>query len=264
MPTTDSAGSSLEPPLDLDALTAAAGPGWSVRLLPEAESTNLLAAQDPQPDTVVVADHQTAGRGRLDRTWETPAGSALTFTAVVDPGLADADWPLLPLAVALAVADGVREASGLPVAVKWPNDLLVDDGKVAGILLERVTGSDGRPLALIGIGINVGLRVEDLPVPTATSLAIAGSAVDRTAVFAAVLPALATLLDALRAEPGAVLERYRSECDTVGRQVTVHLPGGETFTGAATGLDRSGRLLVADGGGERAVGAGDVVHVRPA
>jgi BirA family biotin operon repressor/biotin-[acetyl-CoA-carboxylase] ligase len=259
VPTPESARS----PLELDALAAAAGTGWSVTLLPTAESTNALAAQDPRPDTILVADHQTAGRGRLDRSWDTPPGSALTFTAVVDPELADHDWPLLPLAVALAVADGVRAASGLAVAVKWPNDLLVptDDGgqgKIAGILLERVTGPSG-PLALIGIGINVALTVDELPVPTASSLAIAGSNADRTAVFAQVVPALATILDALRAEPSAVLERYRSECDTLGRAVTVHLPDGETFTGTATSLDRSGRLVVDD----RAVGAGDVVHVRP-
>lgn len=265
MPTPDSPRSSGEPPLDPDALAEAAGTGWSVRLLPTAESTNAVAAADPRPDTLVVADHQTAGRGRLDRSWETPAGSALTFTAVVDPELADHDWPLLPLAVALAAADGVRAASGLAVAVKWPNDLLVPtadggQGKVAGILLERVAGAGGRPLALIGIGINVGLRADELPVPTATSLAIAGSRADRTSVFAAVVPAVAAILDALRAEPAAVLERYRSECDTIGRRVTVHLPDGETFTGTATGLDHNGRLVV-DG---RAIGAGDVVHVRPA
>ncbi|WP_183407057.1 biotin--[acetyl-CoA-carboxylase] ligase [Nocardioides marmorisolisilvae] len=240
-----------------------------MRLLPTAESTNAVAAADPQPDTLVVADHQTAGRGRLDRTWDTPPGSALTFTAVVDPGLADADWPLLPLAVALAAADGVRSASGLPVAVKWPNDLLVPtpdggQGKIAGILLERVSGPGGRALALIGIGINVALGPDELPVPTASSLSIAGSPVDRTAVFAEVVPALATILDALRAEPGAVLERYRSECDTVGRQVTVQLPDGETFSGTASGLDRGGRLVVDGPGGSRTIGAGDVVHVRPA
>ncbi len=237
--------------------------GWSVILLPTADSTNAVAASGPDgagavADSIVVADHQTAGRGRLDRTWETPPGSALTFSVVVDPGLADHDWPLLPLAVALAVADGVGRAADLGVQVKWPNDLLIGEDKFCGILLERVQGASGRPLAIIGIGINVGLAVEDLPVPTATSLAIAGSTVDRTEVFAAVVPALATILDALRTDPAAVLERYRSECDTIGREVTVSLPDGEQLTGAATGLDRSGRLLV----GDRAVGAGDVVHVR--
>lgn len=246
-------------------MTTAAGSGWAVTLLPTADSTNAVAAQDPTADTIVVADHQRAGRGRLDRSWETPAGSALTFSAVLDPELADHDWPLLPLAVALAVADGIRSASGLQVAVKWPNDLLLPtadggQGKVAGILLERVVDAGGRPLAVIGIGINVALAEADLPVPTATSLLIAGARVDRTELFAEVVPALATIVDALRNEPSAVLERYRSECDTLGREVSVQLPDGETFTGTATSLDRSGRLVVSD----RAVGAGDVVHVRPA
>jgi len=259
MPTPESSWS----PLELDALAAAAGTGWSVTLLPTADSTNAVAesgpgGEGPVADSIVVADHQTAGRGRLDRTWETPPGSALTFSVVVDPGLADHDWPLLPLAAALAVADGVRLAADLEVQVKWPNDLLIAEDKFCGILLERVQGAEGRPLAIIGIGINVGLAAEDLPVPTATSLAIAGSTADRTEVFAAVVPALATILDALRSDPAAVLERYRSECDTIGREVTVSLPGGEQLTGTATGLDRSGRLLV----GDRAVGAGDVVHVR--
>lgn len=259
MPTPESSWS----PLELDALAAAAGTGWSVSLFPVAESTNALAAAGPDgagpvADSILVADHQTAGRGRLDRTWETPAGSALTFSVVVDPGLVDHDWPLLPLAVALAVADGVRQAADVEVQVKWPNDLLIAGEKFCGILLERVQDAGGRPLAVIGIGINVGLAAEDLPVPTATSLAIAGSTVDRTEVFGAVVPALATILDALQTEPTAVLERYRSECDTIGREVSVSLPDGEQLTGTATGLDRSGRLLV----GDRAVGAGDVVHVR--
>lgn len=252
-------------PLELDALAEAAGTGWSVTLLESAESTNAYAAQHAVADTLVVADHQTAGRGRLDRSWDTPPGTALTFSAVVDPGLADHDWPLLPLAVALAVADGVRRASGVTVELKWPNDLLIpgpdgSEGKVAGILLERVPSVEdpGTHLAVIGIGINVGLAAADLPVPTATSLAIAGSGVERTEVFAAVVPALATVLDALRSGPAAVLERYRTECATVGREVTAHLPDGEVVTGTATGLDRNGRLLV----GDRAIGAGDVVHVR--
>jgi BirA family biotin operon repressor/biotin-[acetyl-CoA-carboxylase] ligase len=236
-----------------------------VVLHPTATSTNALAAADPVADTIVVADHQTAGRGRLDRSWETPPGSALTFSMVVDPRLPDHDWPLLPLAVALAVADGLRRSAEVDAVVKWPNDLLLragdgTEGKVAGILLERVTGPDARPLAVIGIGINVGLGAEHLPVPTATSLAIAGSSADRLAVFTAVVPALSTILGALGDNPTAVLERYRSECDTVGREVEVSLPDGDVLTGTATGLDRHGRLVVAG----RAIGAGDVVHVRPA
>ena len=233
-------------------------------LLTTAGSTNAVAAERPVPGTIVLADHQTAGRGRLDRQWETPPGTALTFSAVVDPGLADQDWPLLPLATALAVAEGVRRSTGLDPRLKWPNDLLLalpdgGEGKVAGILLERVADATDQPLAVIGVGINVGMTREQLPVPTATSLAVAGSDADRTAVFGAVAEALAATLAELGADPQAVLGRYRQECSTIGRDVEVHLPDGDVFTGRADDVDAHGRLVV-DG---RAVGAGDVVHVRP-
>lgn len=222
------------------------------------------------PGSIVVADHQTAGRGRLDRQWDTPPGTSLTFSAVVDPQLADEDWPLLPLATALAVADGVRRATDLDPRLKWPNDLLLDDDsapggagerKFAGILLERVAhqSDSSRAVAVIGVGINVGMTRDQLPVPTATSLAVAGSHADRTAVFGAVVHALHDVLAALAADPVAVLDRYRGACTTLGRHVEVHLPDGQTFTGRAEEVDARGRLVV-DG---RTVGAGDVVHVRP-
>ncbi|MGY2873952.1 BirA family transcriptional regulator, biotin operon repressor / biotin---[acetyl-CoA-carboxylase] ligase [Marmoricola sp. URHA0025 HA25] len=253
-------------PLEPDAVSAAAGAAWTVRLLPSAGSTNALAADDPVAGTIVLADHQTSGRGRLDRQWETPPGSALTFSAVVDPGLADEDWPLLPLATALAVADGVRRSTGLEPALKWPNDLLLPlpdggTGKVAGILLERVPNprDAARPLAVIGIGINVGMTREQLPVPTATSLATAGADADRTAVFGAVAGSLADTLTELAADPRGLLVRYRQACSTIGLDVEVHLPDGEVLAGRADDVDAHGRLVVAG----RAVGAGDVLHVRP-
>ena len=247
-------------------MSAAAGAAWTVRLLESTGSTNAVAAERPVAGTIVLADHQTAGRGRLDREWETPAGSALTFSAVVDPRLADQDWPLLPLATALAVAEGVRRSTGLEPALKWPNDLLLTApdgsiGKVAGILLERVPNPDAadRPLAVIGVGVNVGMSRDQLPVPTATSLAIAGAEADRTAVFGAVAQALATTLAELTDDPRGLLARYRDACSTIGQEVEVHLPDGEVLRGGAEDVDQHGRLVVAG----RAVGAGDVVHVRP-
>jgi BirA family biotin operon repressor/biotin-[acetyl-CoA-carboxylase] ligase len=248
-------------------LAAVAGPDWTVQLHPVAESTNALAAADPVAGTVVVADHQTAGRGRLDRTWETPPGSALTFSAVVDPGLPDAEWPLLPLAAAVAVADALRRCTGVDARLKWPNDVLVGDpageglrdGKVAGILLERVTTADGRPLAVIGIGINVAMRPDQLPVPTATSLHLSGANVDRSAILGAVLHALSVEVAGLASERAWLLERYRTACTTLGQEVRVDLPNGEAVTGVADAIDEHGRLVVAG----RAIGAGDVVHVRP-
>ena len=237
--------------------------------LPTADSTNAVAAAQPVAGSIVVADHQTSGRGRLDRQWETPAGTALTFSAVVDPGLPDGQWPLLPLATALAVADGVRRAAGVEPRVKWPNDLLLADeasptageGKFAGILLERVPdpGDAGRPLAVIGIGINVAMPREQLPVPTATSLAIAGARTERTRIFGEVVAALAEVLGRLSDDPAAVLQQYRAACTTIGRRVQVDLPDGTVLTGLAEDVDAQGRLVV-DG---TAVGAGDVVHVRP-
>jgi len=265
VPDADSSWSSREPSLDADQLRTAAGPRWSVSFLPTADSTNAVAAAQPAAGSIVVADHQTAGRGRLDRQWETPAGTALTFSAVVDPTLPDDQWPLLPLATALAVADGVRRAADVEPRLKWPNDLLLDDdggeAKFAGILLERVANpvDANRPLAVIGIGINVAMSREQLPVPTATSLAIAGARTDRTRVFGEVARALADVLDRLSDDPRAVLEEYRAACTTTGRHVEVHLPDGTVLTGVADDVDDLGRLVV-DG---TAVGAGDVVHVRP-
>jgi len=247
------------------------GPAWSVVLLPTAASTNAVAAADPVADRIVVADHQTAGRGRLDRSWETPPGTALTFSVVVDPELADEDWPLLPLATALAVAEAVRRAADVDPRLKWPNDLLLDDDrgdtgtdqerKFAGILLERVAdpADRRRPLAVIGIGINVAMTREQLPVATATSLEIAGAHVDRTQLLGEVVHALSRMLQLLAADPSAVLERYRGACTTTGRHVEAHLPDGTVLRGLAEDVDRYGRLVVAG----QPVGAGDVVHVRP-
>lgn len=247
----------------LDAVT---GPDWTVQLHPMAESTNELAAADPVAGTVVVADHQTAGHGRMGRTWQSPPGSALTFSAVIDPGLPDADWPLLPLATAVAVAEGLRRCTGLEPVLKWPNDVLLGDpvgeglrdGKVAGILLERVTAADGTPVAVVGVGVNVAMTPDQLPVPTATSLLLAGANVDRSAVLGAILHALTVEVTALASEPDRLLARYSAACTTLGHEVRVDLPNGNVITGLAESIDEHGRLVVAG----RAIAAGDVVHVR--
>jgi len=235
-----------------------------VRLHPAAESTNALAAAAPERGLVVVADHQTAGRGRLGREWVTPAGAALTLSAVVDPVLDDEWWPLVPLVAGYAVA---RAVGG---SLKWPNDVLVSDpaglgppGKVCGILVERVMPSDGRALAVIGIGINVDQAAEELPAHEATSLVLAARAVDRTQLFGHVLHALRQSLEALAAGPAAYVGHLRRRCVTLGRDVRADLPDGSVLQGRAVDLDDHGRLLVETGEGTVAVAAGDVVHVRP-
>ena len=251
------------PPLDRERLSAV--DRARIEVVDEAASTNVLVAERARAGEpawlVVVAEHQTAGRGRLDRTWETPARSALTFSVLVRPTVPAEQWPWLPLLTGHAVGRTLQ-ARGFAAGVKWPNDLLIDEQKVAGILVERVDTPTG-PAGVIGIGLNVSTRADELPMPTATSLAIAGRAPDRTEL-------LLELLDALRQDlldwegPGAVALRasYAERCVTIGQQVRVDLPSGEMLTGEAVGIDPGGRLRVRTGDGETAVGAGDVVHVR--
>lgn len=211
---------------------------------------------------VLVAEHQSSGRGRLDRTWETPPRAGLTFSILLRPAVEPAQWPWLPLVAGLAAARGVRRATALPdVALKWPNDVLVGGAKLAGILLERVETAEG-PAAVVGIGINVSTTREELPVPTATSLALAGADVERGALLSAVLMELPHLLELWETSTEELRTAYLDECDTVGQVVEVSLPTGETLTGRAVGIDEEGRLDVEADGGRTAVGAGDVVHVR--
>jgi BirA family transcriptional regulator, biotin operon repressor / biotin---[acetyl-CoA-carboxylase] ligase len=264
--------SSGRPPLEPAAVAAAlAGTRWRPEVLAASPSTNAVVAarlRAGEPEgLVVVADHQTAGRGRLDRSWVTPAGAALTFSVLLTPDEAPvARWPWLPLLTGVAVAEGVRRTVGLDVVLKWPNDVLVGDRKVCGILVERVEGPHGAG-AVVGVGLNVAQRPDELPVATATSLAeVAGSAVDRVNLLAGVLGALAQRYDAWRHARGDATEllhsAYTRLCDTLGRTVRVQLPGGSDLTGEAIGVDGDGRLLVRTGDRVTALGAGDVVHVR--
>ena len=217
--------------------------------------------------TVLVADHQTAGRGRLDRTWETPPGSALTFSVLLDPDRVPVSrWPWLPLLVGIAVAEGVRRVTEVGCTLKWPNDVLVGDRKLAGILVERIERPTGA-VAVVGVGLNVSQTEEELPVPTATSLAQeAAATTDRTVVLREVLRALDALFVQWQADAGdagkGLVDSYVRRCGTLGREVRVDLPGGEQVRGTATGVDTEGRLEVRTTDGPRVLGAGDVVHVR--
>jgi BirA family transcriptional regulator, biotin operon repressor / biotin---[acetyl-CoA-carboxylase] ligase len=264
------------PPLSADVLRRALvepGSRWSeLVVLDETGSTNAVAAErarDPRANgVVVVAEHQTAGRGRLDRTWEAPARSALTVSAVVRPaGVAAAAWPWLPLIAGLAVAAALRRNAEVPATLKWPNDVMVGDRKVGGILVERVDVPDGPPAAVVGIGLNVSQQAEELPVPDATSLLIEGAAtLDRSVLLKAVLRGLGGLLTRWEAAEGGVAglhEAYVDASSTLGRRVRVSLPGGEALEGEAVAVDEVGRLIVRTGSGERSVGAGDVLHLRP-
>ena len=246
-------------------------PGWRLQHLAESPSTNAVAVdavrRGEAPGLVVLTDHQTAGRGRLDRTWQTPAGEALTFSAVVDPAVPDERWPWLPLLVGVAVSEAVAALTGLEARVKWPNDVLLDDLKLTGILVERVAAPDRAPLAVLGVGVNV--HQQSLPVPTATSLARAlpdpARVPDRLELLAVVLERVRAALDDWAGDggPARLAASYAVRSATLGRRVRAELPGGHVLEGTAHDLDAHGRLVILDAAGLRhAVGAGDVVHLR--
>lgn len=257
-------------PLDAEALRAAiAGPWSRLTVVDETASTNadLLAAAAQTPDgAVLVAEHQTSGRGRLDRSWESPPRAGLTFSVLLRPDVPTPTWAWLPLLAGVALCDAIGD-TGARAALKWPNDLLLgaDERKAGGILVQ-VNGD----AAVIGMGVNVSTTADELPVPTATSLAMAGATVtDRGALLVAVLSELAgryAQWRAARGDAGAsgLAADYRQRCVTFGRQVTVMLAGGAALSGLATGLDADGRLVLDRDGAECVVAAGDVEHLRAA
>jgi BirA family biotin operon repressor/biotin-[acetyl-CoA-carboxylase] ligase len=241
---------------------------WTdLRIVGETGSTNAdvaEAARGGAPEGLVVAaELQTAGRGRADRSWQAPARSGLAVSVLLRPTVARERWGWLPLMAGLAVAGPVSAMSGLEVSLKWPNDVLVGDRKLAGILAEVVDDA-----VVVGLGLNVSLREDELPVPTATSLAIEGSAVtDREPVLRAWLRELGRLYAALVAAGGdadraGLRAAYSSVSATIGRRVHVTMPGVRVLEGEAVDVDAEGRLVLRTDSGLSTVAAGDVVHVR--
>jgi BirA family biotin operon repressor/biotin-[acetyl-CoA-carboxylase] ligase len=261
------------PPLDSVGLGRSIRGPWRLEVVEESPSTNAYVAGRARagepPGLVVVAEHQTAGRGRLDRVWVTPPRAALTVSMLVEPtGVPVQQWPWLPLLAGLAVRDTVVEAAGVGAALKWPNDVLVGGRKVAGILVERVERVE-RPagaVAVVGVGLNVTSTPAELPVDTATSLALAGAtSTDRGRLLAHLLDGFDRRLRTWSESGGAgPRHAYLGVCATVGSRVRVDLPGGGVLAGTAVDVDEGGRLVVDDGRRLVAVGAGDVVHVRGA
>ena len=269
------------PPLDERSLQRALmtpdGFVSAIRVLPNVESTNtamLVAAQDGAPHaSVLVAEEQTAGKGRLGRTWTAPARSGLFVSILVRPEVPATGLTWLPLLAGLAARDAVARAGQLEIGLKWPNDLVVGAGELAdrklgGILCETVPGA---AVVVVGIGINVTLRQHELPVPQASSLALAGAeSTDRDTLLRALLRSFGDWYTRWSeadgdAEAAGLRDAYLRACVTLGREVRAELPGGRVVTGRASGVDRAGALLVTTADqGETPIGAGDVVHLRPA
>jgi len=272
----------LRPPLDVAALRAeliGTGLGWRrLDVVEQTGSTNadLLARVASGSDVagaVLIAEHQTAGRGRLGRSWSATPRAQITMSvgvSVVD--VPAAGWGWLPLAAGVAVVDTVApllEVAGARAGLKWPNDVLAgppgSQGKLAGILAEVA-----RPVVVIGLGLNVTQAPEEVEAPGATSLLDLGvAAPDRDQLVRGLLRELGRRIVAWRAARGAdwaLASDYQARSLTIGTRVRAHLPGGKQIVGTASGIDDQGRLCLeiegATEGRTVVVSAGDVEHLR--
>ena len=250
------------------------GPGRPLTRLDVVETTgstntDLLARHSAGEDidgAVLIAEHQSAGRGRNGRAWSTPPRSQIALSV----GIAARDvpttaWGWVPLLAGVAVVDAVRATTGVDANLKWPNDVLVGEGKLAGILAE-VAAPD--PVIVVGLGLNVTLTAEEAPDPRATSLLMLGSTMlDRSALLGAVLAELTVRIDRWRSAGGpdaTLVADYRRRSVTLGTRVRALLPGDREIIGVATDLDESGQLSIDTGAQTVTVSAGDITHLRPA
>ena len=259
------------PALDAAALTAALpsdGRLWrAIEVVQEIGSTNaelVARAADGEPQgLVLVAEHQRAGRGRLDRSWTSPPRAGLTVSVLLRPDVPAARRGWLPLLAGVALAEAVADVPGVRASLKWPNDLLAADGaKLAGILAEVASGA-----VVVGVGLNVSTRADELP-EGGTSLALAaGAPVDRAEVLIRFLRGFErrylAWVQALGDPIGTGLARdYLAWSSTVGTTVVVTLPDGSTVDGVAEAVDWDGRLVVRTAAGRLELASGDVRHVR--
>ncbi|WP_049575037.1 biotin--[acetyl-CoA-carboxylase] ligase [Streptomyces sp. SBT349] len=268
------------PPLDARALRAAMirpeGLWTHLEITESTGSTNADLAEAARAGTaaagsVLIAEEQTSGRGRLGRRWSAPSRSGLFLSVLLqpEPEVPAGRLSWLPLLAGVATAAATSRAAGVDTALKWPNDLLLtvdgEERKFGGILAERTPGG----AVVLGIGLNVSLRADELPVPHAGSLLLAGAvSTDRDPLLRAVLRSLAewyTRWTAAGGDPAAcgLLETYAAGSATLGRPVRAELPGGGELNGTAEALDGEGRLIVeAADGARHALGAADIVHLR--
>ena len=241
---------------------------WEVRRFEEIDSTNTYLrteARNGAPDGVVaVAEHQTAGRGRLDRTWESPAGASLLFSVLLRPQLDPTELHLCTAAVALATAEACRIVAQVDPVLKWPNDLLVGESKLAGVLAEAEFEAGKVSAVIVGIGLNVGWPGPEGVGGTCLD-DLAATPVDRPQLLEAILRALTARRAQLDSPAGRqqIAAELQERCATIGQQVRIELASGD-IVGRATGINEAGHLMVETPDGTQTIAAGDVVHLRPA
>ena len=251
--------------------------GRRIELFDCLPSTNreavLLAQAEVEHGTVVVADSQTAGRGRLSRSWFSPAGANLYCSVVLRtarPPERLTEWlSWLPLVSALAAAEAIEQVSSIHVSVKWPNDLLISERKVGGILCESGTGTRSGPFQIIGIGVNVNLDRNDWPAglrASATSIWDERKiVVDRNRLLAQLLHELEQCLDELAIHGTSRLAlAYHQRCTTIGHRVQATLANGEVLVGLAEGVGQDGSLRVQPQAAQLGSGTPEVIHLRVA
>ncbi|MCX2934217.1 biotin--[acetyl-CoA-carboxylase] ligase [Mycobacterium sp. CVI_P3] len=249
-------------------------PDLPVRRLDVVETTgstnaDLLARHAAGEDirgAVLLAEHQNAGRGRNGRSWSAPPRSQIALSIGVDAdGVPSQGWGWLPLLTGVALVDAVRQTTGIEAGVKWPNDILVGTGKLAGILAE-VAAPD--PVIVVGLGLNVTMTAEEAPDPRATSLQMLGAAMlDRDVLLGTILRELTARIGRWQTAKGpdpTLIDDYRRHSLTLGSRVRAVLPGNREIIGVAVDIDDMGRLAIDAGSGVETVSAGDITHLRPA
>lgn len=232
--------------LKVEAINSKVSQYWSVSVTEETASTQIDLTNNFQPGKVLVAEFQSAGRGRLDRKFEVPPRKGLTFSFCI---AAEKDFGWIPLITGLAVSRAINKYLGNDlVNIKWPNDLYIDGKKLAGILSEKV--GDG---AVVGVGINIFQTQGELPIENAISLSMV-SDVERSDLLIQVLNELGSALSNIEGEKN----KYRESCATIGQKVRATLPSGETIEDIAIGISNDGSLLL----NTREISVGDIVHLR--
>ena len=263
------------PALDVDGVRhELVGVGRALKRLDVVQTTgstnaDLLARHGAGEDidgVVLIAEHQTAGRGRNGRSWSTPPRSQIALSVGIAAGEVPLPaWGWVPLLTGVAVVYAVRATAGIDATLKWPNDVLVGERKLGGILAE-VAAPDA--VIVVGLGLNVTLKPDEAPDARATSLLMLGSTMlDRSALLGAVLAELTARIDRWRSAGGpdaGLIGDYRRRSVTLGNRVRATLPGDREITGTATDLDDTGRLHIDTGTQTIAVSAGDITHLRPA